>query len=408
MQLCNVLHHDFNCRIEFMNIIFVSTGKYPDQRAAAIRHTTIAQGVFENGNKVNFFLISPQEWECSERNYNGVHFTSLNNYSGNNKVLKKVHLYKALLKLKKRIYEINNQSKVDGIVAFSTNNLLFRLLFLIRNRKRIKIFHERTELPYLVGKTDSFLGKVRYNFYLKKIIPHFDGLFVISDKLKNFFLSYNKKIEKILTVVDTDFFTISSNPLYQFPYIAYCGKMWGNKDGVPILIQSFAKLLKQFPDLKLLLIGDNSNKKAIEETLKNIKRLKLKENVVFTGLVDRKEMPNLLGNAKLLVVSKPNNEQNSGNFPIKVGEYLSTGIPIVVTSVGEIPKFISDGESGFLAIPDSVESFYEKMFEALSNYDKALKIGLNGRELAKSIFDFKMQAKIMCDFIKEINKVNGN
>ena len=36
-------------------------------------------------------------------------------------------------------------------------------------------------------------------------------------------------------------------------------------------------------------------------------------------------MPTYLGNAELLVVSKPNNEQNSGNFPNKIGEYLATG-----------------------------------------------------------------------------------
>ena len=34
-------------------------------------------------------------------------------------------------------------------------------------------------------------------------------------------------------------------------------------------------------------------------------------------------MPTYLGNAELLVVSKPNNEQNSSNFQIKL-EYLAT------------------------------------------------------------------------------------
>jgi glycosyltransferase involved in cell wall biosynthesis len=113
-------------------------------------------------------------------------------------------------------------------------------------------------------------------------------------------------------------------------------------------------------------------------------------------------MPQLLGNADILVVSKPDNLQNSANFPIKIGEYLSTGVPVVVTSVGEIPKFIIDRESGFLALPNNVESFYIKMYEVLSDYERAKQIGINGRKLAQKVFDYKIQSREMIEFINEI------
>jgi glycosyltransferase involved in cell wall biosynthesis len=119
-------------------------------------------------------------------------------------------------------------------------------------------------------------------------------------------------------------------------------------------------------------------------------------------------MPGLLGHAELLVVSKLDNEQNSGNFPIKIGEYLATGVPIVCTKVGEIPKFIIDGQTGYLSKPNSVESFYLKMNEALTDYEKAREIGLKGKEIAEKIFGYKIQAKIMTDFIKKINLLNGD
>ena len=265
------------------------------------------------------------------------------------------------------------------------------------------MFHERTELPYVVGKSDSLLGRICYNYYLKKLIPKFDGLFVISDKLKTFFLPYNKHIRKVLTGVDTYFFIQTTKAIYNFSYIAYCGKMTGNKDGVPIMIRAFAQLLSHFPEYKLLLIGDNSDEREMAETTAAIKEFNIEEQVIFTGIVERKIMPNLLGNARLLAVSKPNNEQNTGNFPIKAGEYLATGKPVVLTKVGEIPKYITDGETAFLAEPDSVVSFYKKMYQALNNYKKACEIGLNGRELAKKLFDYQIQAKVMVDYINQTN-----
>jgi hypothetical protein len=102
-----------------MTFIFISRGQYPDQHAAAIRHTTIAQGLVENGHKVYFFLLNPQKWKVNEMNYNGIIFRSLDNHQEENKILKLYNFYTALSKLPFRISEINNSTPVEGIIVFS-------------------------------------------------------------------------------------------------------------------------------------------------------------------------------------------------------------------------------------------------------------------------------------------------
>jgi glycosyltransferase involved in cell wall biosynthesis len=86
----------------------------------------------------------------------------------------------------------------------------------------------------------------------------------------------------------------------------------------------------------------------------------------------------------------------------QIGEYLATGIPVVTTKVGEIEKFITDGQTGFLAIPGSVESFYLKMKEALTDYEKSKQIGRNGKKIAEQFFDYKVQADKMAHFINQL------
>lgn len=391
-----------------MNIIFISTGIYPDQHAAAIRHSTLAQGIVENGHCLNFFLLSAQTWESTKLEYNGVSFETYNNYKGTNSPKRLINLYGAIKKVKKRITSINRKSKIDGIVIFTIDVMVIHAIISFAKKNKIKVFHERTELPYTMGKVSNLFGNVQFNFYLKNLLPKFDGIFVISDKLKAYLQKFNNNIEKILTVVDTNFFSSANHRCYDFPYIAYCGTMSGTKDGVPLLIEAFAKMINKFPEHKLLLIGNNTNNQKIEQTLNAIEQFDLREKVVFTGLVNRQDMPGLMGHADLLVVSKPDNEQNSGNFPIKIGEYLATGVPVVVTKVGEIPTFIEDKVNGFLAIPDSAESFYKKMDEALSDYEKAREIGQKGKLIAVKIFNYKIQAKRMTDYIEKINRTNGN
>jgi glycosyltransferase involved in cell wall biosynthesis len=384
-----------------MNFIFVSTGSYPDIHAAAIRQSVLAKGLVELGHSVRFLVLTPQEhWEGKKNvNYHGVQFEEMNSYTGNNKILRHYYYLRSVLKTKKILKQLAKEKKIDALVIFSMLSIhTIPVDFLIKKAKGfgIKVFHERTELPYVFD-----INKRMLDIYLHKMLPRFDGIFVISDKLIGYIKQFNPAVKKLLTVVDLSFFNTSKPSPYPFPYIGYCGTIGGNKDGVPILIEAFAKITTRFPQVKLVLVGNNTNKAAIKETTDAIDKYNLSDKVVFTGLVERDMMPIILCNASILVVAKPNNELNSGNFPIKIGEYLATGVPIVVTSVGEIPLFVKDGETGFLSEPDSADAFAMKMEEALADPERSKAIGQAGKKIATTLFDYKIQAGIMAGYIAE-------
>jgi glycosyltransferase involved in cell wall biosynthesis len=387
-----------------MNLVFISSDNYPDTHAAAIRHTTLAKGLVEQGHTASFIILSPQNWTGkTELNYLGIHFKTVNHYTGTNKLLKNYYKIKAVFEARRIIRQKHAAKQVDALVIFTIEVIPIRYLMKAAHHLGLKVFHERTELPYAVGN-QSKKGKALLKVYLDKLLPRFDGVFVISDKLVQYIGQFNNSVRKLLTVVDLSFFATDKQSPYPFPYIGYCGTISGKKDGVPILVEAFSLIREQFPLVKLVLVGNDTNKEGIRDTLDAITRLGLENQVVFTGLVDREMMPVILCNAQILVVAKPDNEQNSGNFPIKIGEYLATGIPIVVTSVGEIPLYIKDGESGYLAEPGSAASFAEKMREALANPVKARQVGMNGKLVAQKLFDYRLQSAIMADFISEINK----
>ena len=315
---------------------------------------------------------------------------------------KNYYQLKSIFKAKRILHELAFKKKIDGLVIFTIDILPIYFLMKAARVLDIKVFHERTELPYALGR-QTIKEKALLRFYLNNLIPKFDGIFLISDKLIRYIKQFNNATKKLLTVVDLSFFQTSKSSLYPFPYIGYCGTISGSKDGVPILIEAFAKIADQFPLVKLVLVGNNSDKITIKDTLDSIAKFGVEKKVIFSGLIERETMPAILCNAQILVVAKPDNEQNSGNFPIKIGEYLATGVPIVVTSVGEIPLFIQDGENGFLAIPGSAESFAQKMRTALENPQKAKEIGQKGRLVAEKLFDYKLQSAIMANYIKEVN-----
>ena len=381
-----------------MNITCISTGLFPDTHASAIRQSTLAKGLTEQGHNVRFLVLNPQNWEEKKIiNYFNVQFQDLNNYKGTNKVLRHYYYIRAINKAKKIIERQVKKDNIDALIIFSFwIQYALPLYFLVRkaHELKIKIFHEITELPYVFDENKTWL-----NFYLKKLLPNFDGVFIISDKLKEYVQQFNKSTKKLLTVVDLLFFNTTKVSPYPFPYVGYCGTNTGNKDGIPILIEAFANIENRFPHLKLVIVGNNSNKEAIKQTNDALTKFNLAEKVIFTGQIPRDLMPAILCNAEILVVSKPGNEQNSGNFPIKIGEYLATGVPVVLTSVGEIPLFVEDGISGYLAEPGSAESFAKKMGEALGNPILAKVIGQAGKKVAETTFDYKIQSGVMAEYI---------
>ena len=183
------------------------------------------------------------------------------------------------------------------------------------------------------------------------------------------------------------------------PYIAYTGTFNNAKDGVDILIKSFAKIASKYPQHHLYLAGFWHYDVSSQEKL--IKQFELTNRITYLGVLNKEQIPPFICNADLLVLSRPDSHQAQGGFPTKLGEYLATGNPVCVTKVGEIPDYLEDNISAFMATPGDVDSFADAMDRALSNPERARKVGLSGREVAIREFNSEIQAKRLANFLKQ-------
>ncbi len=184
-----------------------------------------------------------------------------------------------------------------------------------------------------------------------------------------------------------------------YKYVCYCGSLTMQKDGVDILIMSFAKVAMRFPGIHLLLIGKADTPEDEIYLRKLVSDLRIEEKVLFIGKIPRNEIPPYLCNADVLALARPRSMIADAGFPSKLTEYLATGQPVVATKVGEIPLFLMDGVNAYLAEPDSPEDFADKITYVLDNYYSAKKVGEKGKELTKTFFNYNYQAKRILDFL---------
>lgn len=388
-----------------MKLIFVSTGQYPNGGAATNRHLAYAKGLKELGHDIDFFLLNNQQWKEKELIENGIKFTCLHVQSNIKfKKIKKVRSHlKTITAAKKKLTAEHETNPIDALVLLDISISILIPLMKQGKKLGLKIFHERTEYPFVVsGKTT--LGKIDLYIYLKSVVKKFDGIYVINNALKKY-LSEKTNGKMPITIVnmlvDPERFNCSEKLLNHEKIITYCGTLDGEKDGVPILIESFSLISNEFPSLKLQLIGSLNNELTRQNIQSQIQRLNIGDKVIITGAVKRNEIPKLLCNSYILALARPANKQAEGGFPTKLGEYLATGNIVVVTNVGEIGLFLKDKKNAYLSEPDSAEKFSQKLREALLN-NNSPEIGSEGKKLVYNEFNYLTQAKVLEEMFNTI------
>ena len=128
------------------------------------------------------------------------------------------------------------------------------------------------------------------------------------------------------------------------------------KKGVSYLLQAFARLVKERPSEKLLVIGDGIEKRTLMQLSLS---LGLEENVTFRGAVETEELADLLNQTAVAVV--PSVQEG---FGLVAAEALACGC---VTLVSDLPAIQDVHDDAFLQFRQAdVESLYQALVRVLN------------------------------------------
>lgn len=270
---------------------------------------------------------------------------------------------------------------------------------------RKKIYKEESEHPhvYFRGGT-SVLNKIFKWLYVNKLYRYYSGILVMTQPLRDFYLAKGIPDGEILVVpqtVDLDRFEniYLNTKKVEYEYIAYVGTLSQQKDGVLTLINSFSIVTKKFPETHLIIAGDGTLQEKWELSLL-INQLHLNEKVHFIGRISSEDIPAFFNGAKVLASCRPQSLQSDFGFPTKVVEYLASGKPTATTATGELAFYLIDRVNAFVANMAEPNIFGSKILEVLENYDFAMEVAENGKELVREKFSPIKQTKMIIDFYK--------
>lgn len=173
---------------------------------------------------------------------------------------------------------------------------------------------------------------------------------------------------------------VRPRPLEMDPPVLLCLGRLSREKGVDVALAAFAPLVERFPQTRLVIAGDGSERGALErQTI----RLGLTEVVQFLGWVPPEEVPALINAASVVIL--PSREDA---FPL-VG--LQTALmerPIVATRTGGIPEMIVDHETGLLVEREDARGLADAIASLLECPDDARRMGQAARRRGLEVFSF--------------------
>lgn len=374
-----------------MGKIYIVSDSYSPGTAPTNRMLAFLNGFNELKVRITIFFLMPDKKHSKlQLGFEYVEEIYLwESYAVSNKYLKYLVGFSSAIKLRRLL------RKGDKLFLLGPS-----FIYLFTGIKGVDVFQERTEHPLAVKNVTMPFDKKCINYI--KYCKQLSGLFVISTSLKKFFIEngiQEDKIHIINMIVDGKRFKELNKQFVPDKYIAYCGNASNNKDGVDLLIKAFAIVHKNKPKYKLMIIGKQPLKTDINNNYSLVEDLGVKNYVIFKGIVSSEEMPQLLKNADVVALARPDSLQAQNGFPTKLGEYLLSENPVIVTNVGDIPLFIRDGENGYVVEHNNIEAFANKLIWILDNYEEARQVGKKGAQTAIKEFNYLIETKKLYNVI---------
>lgn len=130
--------------------------------------------------------------------------------------------------------------------------------------------------------------------------------------------------------------------------------------GMDMVVPAFAEIYKHYPSMRLLIVGDGSQRDFMEQQVQNAGLPE--ESVRFAGRQGQDKLQSFYDQIDILLMPS-----RSEGFGLTAIEGMARGCVPVVSNTGGLPEVVEDGVSGLLHTSESVEDMISKIASVICN-----------------------------------------
>lgn len=384
--------------MEKKNIVILTSNKYPDGDAGALRQHTMGKMFHSLGYNVMVYGMG-ESTSGEIKTLDGISYRSMRNnrrdvigrFMG-----RATWVVRAVDDIKKRFEHI------DAMLIVGDNPILFKKAEQLAKKYKCCIIHDSVEWyspeEYRTGKLSiEYLMKEFTNrVAVKKPIK----VIAISEYLEDYFSSKGLKTIRIPVIMDSN----GKNPVIQkknkkatFVYAGAPGK----KDYIDIMLKGFARLSDSDKrNIELHIFGITEQQLITVCGVDNNTIAELGECLCVHGRVSHDEATEWVKNADVTILLRDEKLRYAqAGFPTKVVESMMYGTPVICNLSSDLGKYLKNTDNAYIASACDSNSFCSAI-RAFLNTDKTqrVEINKNARVTAEKYFDSKEYRQALASF----------
>ncbi|MEQ1661836.1 MAG: TIGR04063 family PEP-CTERM/XrtA system glycosyltransferase [Thiobacillus sp.] len=343
-------------------------------------------------------LSGPKQINCSvaEEDADGLHFYRTPHPAGLLAKLPGGDPFAVMAAIEKRLFGLARDMRPDVIHAHSP--VLDGVPAIRVGRKlgipvmyEIRAFWEDAAVDH--GSTRE--GSLRYRLTRALetwVVRRADAVTVICEGLRRDLVARGIAADKITVIpnaVDVDQFEVGGKAdpelklklgLGNSRVLGFIGSFYAY-EGLDLLIAALPLILKQMPDVKVLLVGGGPQDTALKQ---QVMTLDLKDRVVFTGRVPHGEVTRYYDLVDVLVYPRHPMRLTELVTPLKPLEAMAQGRLMVASDVGGHKELIDDGKTGVLFRAGNAVDLADKVATLLANPSGWAALKQQGRQFVET------------------------
>jgi len=155
------------------------------------------------------------------------------------------------------------------------------------------------------------------------------------------------------------------------------------RKGLKYLVEAMPALIAEFPNIKLIVIGEGNERPNLEQL---VKKHHLENHIILLGR--QKEIPKLLKSSDIFVLPSLREA-----FGLVITEAMLIPLPVVATKVGGIPEIVIDKKTGFLVPPADTIALSKALKTLIGDPKKRTSFASNSFTRVIKNFDAKRMAE---------------
>lgn len=219
-------------------------------------------------------------------------------------------------------------------------------------------------------------------------------------------------VVRVWPPVDVDFFAAADRTGGRARFapaaknlIAYAGAV-NSVEGIVDLLAALAILDRKFGvDCTLAVAGHQATRDPVSggpfSLVEEARKKGVEARLIYLGLLTSCDVRDLYAAADVLVNPKVDHPVNRMAAPIKIGEYLASGTPVVTSRLPNLESWLRDGEEVFYYEPGDCQGLASAIARALNGKGQLGELTGRARNAAARVCGHRVWARAVLDAIRD-------